>query len=119
MITVHITLADGALVTLDSRGHASKRGSASIPCAAVSTLLRSFAAAVGDSKNVSGEARAPAEGVFSLRILSVYDSRWFLGASDTLLTGLRQVAADFPREVEMHVQPRASETEAKPRECSD
>ena len=119
MIAITVTLADGIVAALDSRGHARKRGNASIPCAAVSALLRAFVAAVGDSPEVSGEGNAPSEGALTLRIRHASDPRWLRGASDTLLNGLRQVEADFPRDVELRVSSEAADSDENARKFSE
>lgn len=103
MISVDIRLAGGAIRALDSRGHAAAAGDISLPCAAVSALLRSFVAALGESETVSAEGDTSGPGTLTIRVGRVSDERWLRGAGDMLLSGLRQVASEFPDEVELRV----------------
>ncbi len=103
MISVDITLAGGVVTALESHGHAVRQGETSIPCAAVSSLLRSFVAAVGEFDGVIADGDAGAPGELTVRVRSVADERWFRGAGDMLLSGLRLIASEFPDEVELRV----------------
>lgn len=108
MIRVRLVLAaEGHLVAASAGGHASDGTGlygANIVCAAVSTLLRSHALALGKRESVQAVGKGAA-GRFEMRMGAVDrgDIEWLRGAGSVLIEGLRRLSEDEPGEVSLEV----------------
>lgn len=103
---------EGALRSLDSRGHAgtgrnSGPGS-NIVCAAATVLVRTAARLLAEdpSNRVRGDASEP--GVLRCEIdpvisLSPEKKLWLRGVADFLVSGLRDLEKEYPAEVVLKI----------------
>lgn len=106
MITVRVVLARGRLHALSSEGHAIDTGQGSVPCAAVSALLGGVARLLADSSGCTVDGRAPEPGRLELELKRLRPGarRWYRGVTDLLLQGLRDVAREYPGEMQLTVE---------------
>jgi uncharacterized protein YsxB (DUF464 family) len=106
VVTVTLRLAgDGGLLSLRASGHAAGTApGASVPCAAVSVLLRT-AARVLWAAGAVGAGGADEPGLMELVVSPErrVPPDWLRGVTDSLLTGLRDLEAEFPREVALRI----------------
>ena len=90
---------DGCLRTLNMEGHAGsgEKGN-DILCAALTILVRTALHTFANEDRLSVESRAEREGEAALAIRScATGSRdWLKGITDYLLTGLHDLAAEYP-----------------------
>lgn len=99
---MHATVRKGVLQEITADGHALDRNSeANIPCAAVSTLLRTAAWALDLEEGVSIDGTAENPGDFRLQVRSVVNSKlqWLEGVTDYLIIGLKTIEQDYPDEI--------------------
>ncbi|MBN1646851.1 MAG: ribosomal-processing cysteine protease Prp [Spirochaetales bacterium] len=97
MILVSVTMdRNGIAVAIGSIGH--ETGENGVVCAAVSSLLRTYAISLDRRKGVRATARAPRKGEFYCQVkkYSEMDSGWISGLSNFLMTGLELIEQDFP-----------------------
>jgi uncharacterized protein YsxB (DUF464 family) len=93
---------DGCLAGFAADGHVGGAAGSSIPCAAVSVLLRTAArTAAGAGLAAGGGADAP--GAMRLRVSRAAGAQrdWLRGVTDALLRGLADVAAEAAGEIEV------------------
>lgn len=84
---------------LTTDGHAVRSaGRDSIPCAAVSSLVRTAARVVEGRNGIVSSGTAPQPGSLELRLDRVdAESRdWLRGVTDYLVVGLKDIEADYP-----------------------
>ena len=84
---------------LKTNGHAvCSAGKNSIPCAAVSSLVRTAARLVEGRTGIVSSGTAPQPGSLELRLGRVdAESRdWLRGVTDFLVVGLKDIEADYP-----------------------
>ena len=102
MIEVQLLLDTSmCLVRLSTKGHAAREaGSASIPCAAVSALVRTTARIVEGRAGIESSGNAPHPGSLELRLYRVEAAsrEWLRGITDFLIVGLKDIEADYPGE---------------------
>jgi len=88
-------------MSLSTEGHAVREaGSASIPCAAVSSLVRTTARIVAGRAGIESSGNAPHPGSLELRIhrVEVASREWLQGITDFLIVGLKDIEAEYPDE---------------------
>jgi uncharacterized protein YsxB (DUF464 family) len=87
---------DGLLRELSASGHARKTGDASLVCASASLLVRTAAEAI--KARLLGRVTVQADREGELKIGPIrprlYDRGWLRGATQVLLTGLRDLARE-------------------------
>ncbi len=109
MITITVEIVNETIRRLDSVGHAvtgvsrTDGAEGSIPCAAVSSLLRAAAASLAESPAVDAVGSASSPGSLAISVTAVHDERWLRGVSDVILAGLRGIESDFPEELEVKI----------------
>ncbi len=89
------------LLKLSTEGHAVRSaGGSSIPCAAVSSLVRTTARLVESRAGIesSGEAPSPGSLTLTLHRVGSEEKAWLKGVTDFLIVGLKDVEADYPDE---------------------
>jgi len=89
------------LVGLSTAGHAARKtGEASIPCAAVSSLVRTTARIIEGRTGIESSGNASRPGSLELMLHRVdADSReWLRGITDFIVVGLKDIEADYPEE---------------------
>ena len=89
------------LVGLSTEGHAlRKAGEASVPCAAVSSLVRTTARMVEGRTGIESSGSAPYPGSLQLTLhrVDAASREWLRGITDFLVVGLKDVEADYPQE---------------------
>lgn len=104
MIRVHVRLRGGRLFQVKAEGHAeSGRKGSSIVCAAVTVLLRTAARTIGGRTGIASTAGAAGPGDLGFRVdrCEAESEPWLSGVTDFLLQGLRDVAAEYPDEVQL------------------
>ena len=100
MVNVRIETAEGLISSLDVRGHARTADhSDTAVCAAVSVLARTAAQTLRDLADVRVDGNAPEPGdlYFSVEYGSDAPVEHARGVCDTVLHGLRSVAAETPQ----------------------
>ncbi len=107
MVTVTLELAeDGCLASLQASGHsgAGTLGS-NVPCAAVTALLRTTARVLCGVAGLVAAGSADAPGRMELTIAAErgVSPDWLRGVTDALVQGLRDLAAEFPREIAVRI----------------
>ncbi len=105
-VTVGLS-ADGCLGSFRASGHAGgAREGVSIPCAAVTTLLRTAARTLSafDCLVLLGEADSPGEMRLEIAPDGRADPRWLQGVTDFLLRGLSDLEAEYPGEIAVHIR---------------
>lgn len=99
-VTVHLC-EDGCLAGFEAAGHAGEAPAGeNIACAAATALLRTAGRVLlEEGLLVDGQSGAP--GNMSMRVVSrgTADAGKLSGVTAFLLRGLRDLAAEFPREV--------------------
>ncbi len=99
---MHATVRRGVLHVITADGHAVDRTSAAnIPCAAVSTLLRTAARLLDLEEGVAIDGTAESPGNFKLQVRSVVSGKhqWLEGVTDYLVIGLKTIEQDYPDEI--------------------
>lgn len=78
---------------------------ANIPCAAATELLRTAARLLStvDGLEVEGGADAPGEMRLKISSRGKASPEWLRGVTDFLLQGLRDLEAEFPREIAVRI----------------
>lgn len=108
MVRVALELDEtGLLSSVKAEGHAGAlRESGSVPCAAVSALLRTAARLIEARDGVEYEGGAPSAGFLSLRVGPVRrrQRRWLKGVGDYLIAGLRDVEREYPDECRVEIR---------------
>jgi uncharacterized protein len=107
VVTVSVDLAaDGCLLSLGATGHAGDAlAGANIACAAVTVLLRTTARVLYSAGAVEPGGGAEAPGRLQLCVAAGTVARdWLQGVTDCLLRGVRDLAAEFPREVALVIR---------------
>ena len=92
MVRVKVEKRRGMVVALDMEGH-TKTG----PCAALSSLVRTYAKIVDRHDGVDMIGSAPAPGEFHLTVMQGNSSEFLRGASAFLLEGMKDVASGARR----------------------
>jgi uncharacterized protein YsxB (DUF464 family) len=98
---------DGCLASFRAEGHAGEtpRG-ANIACAAATQMLRTAARILYTVPGLvtGGDAETP--GVMGVEVsrTAIADRQWLRGVTDFLLRGLRDLAAEFPRQIDVSVK---------------
>ena len=102
MIEVQLLLDTArCLVGLSTEGHAVRNaGEASIPCAAVSSLVRTAARTVEGRAGIESSGSAPHPGSLELTLhrVDAASREWLRGITDFLIVGLKDIEADYPEE---------------------
>ncbi len=104
--------ANGSLKRLTAKGHAVAGPlGGNIVCAAASVLIRSSARVLETEPGIQLSGGADARGEFLVEVESVAPDRvdWVCGVTDFLLRGLADLAADYPREVQIRIDAREGE----------
>ncbi len=102
-------MVDETIRRLDSVGHAlqgaprTDTAVGSIPCAAVSSLLRAAVSSLAESPGVDAVGAASQPGALGVEVTAVHDKRWLRGVTDFLLSGLRGIESDFPEYLEVKI----------------
>lgn len=108
MIRVRLELdAHGLLSSLETEGHAAVlSGSESVPCAAVSALVRTAARLIEAREGVEHRGGAPSPGSMSIRIQRVprRQRSWLLGVTDYLVAGVQDVERDYPDDCRVDIR---------------
>lgn len=108
MIRVAVELdRRGLLSALQAEGHAAAlTESGSVPCAAVSALVRTAARLIEAREGLEHSGGAPAPGRLSLQVgrTERRQRRWLLGVTDYLLAGLRDVEREYPAECSVEIR---------------
>ncbi len=89
------------LLRLSTEGHAVRgKGSYSIPCAAVSSLVRTAARMVEGRAGIESSGSAPEPGGLTLELHRVEEGSkpWLRGVTDFLVVGLKDIEADYPKD---------------------
>jgi uncharacterized protein YsxB (DUF464 family) len=95
----------GCLAGFSADGHAAADARGSIPCAAVTVLLRTAARTiVGAGLAAEGGADAPGAMRLRLRRLEAGRREWLRGVTDTLLRGLADAAGEAEGEIEVRIE---------------
>jgi uncharacterized protein YsxB (DUF464 family) len=96
---------DGGIKALRARGHADGPLAGSLPCAAVSILLRTAARYFAEEGFVQ-EGTAPLPGVMDIRLLDPHGigKERLRGAGGLLLRGLADLSREYPRDVKVSVR---------------
>jgi len=98
--------ARGSLRQLKATGHAIGGPlGGNIVCAAASVLIRTAARTLESEPGIRLSGGANARGEFSVEVESVAADRvdWVCGVTESLLRGLADLVADYPREVEVRI----------------
>ncbi len=102
VIRAEIETKDGILGSLKVEGHDRANGrKGSVLCASVTALVRSAARTLEKNGAVKLEGAAETAGSLFFRITG-YDGRetgWLKGVTDLLVTGLEDIAREYPRKV--------------------
>ena len=100
MIEVQLLLDTSMCVSrLTTDGHAVRSaGKDSIPCAAVSSLVRTAARLVEGHTGIDSSGAAPQPGSLELRLdrVDAESRNWLRGVTDYLVVGLKDIEADYP-----------------------
>ena len=97
---------DGCLASFRAQGHAEDgRYGSNIACAAATQMLRTAARLFSSVRGAVRAGGADAPGDMSLEIAgdADVDREWLRGATDFLLRGLRDLQAEFPREIALSI----------------
>jgi uncharacterized protein YsxB (DUF464 family) len=113
LITFHgILSADSKkteLLFLEVSGHfkADKQG-LSVPCAAMSALIRTYGRQIESCKGLTVKIKADKAGSFRAEIESIDpdEKGWYAGICDFLLCGLGDLVRDYPHEFVMELKRR-------------
>ncbi|MFP4375599.1 MAG: ribosomal-processing cysteine protease Prp [Spirochaetales bacterium] len=112
MIEVSLTLQDRCATRLELQGHASSRGGPlgnNVVCAAVTSLVRSFADALLEFEQehgtlgVTGRAERPGELLIEVKHPDAA-AEWLGGATASVVAGIGRIANEYPEEVTFLVQ---------------
>lgn len=106
MVKAEISLSrKGLLRGFSLTGHAQNRDGASIPCAAVSVLSRTFVHLLELEEGIKIEGAADKPGQLDLRIQEVPPNKeeFFKAATSFLLLGLREAAGEYPSDIELKI----------------
>ena len=108
MIRVRLRTVDGVVASLESEGHAIRRGAVdSAACAVVSTLLQGIGKAFGSHWGCRLEGSVPEPGRFSMTLHGVDPdvTMWAAGVTDLLVRQLDFIGEEYSGEVEVtHLQ---------------
>jgi uncharacterized protein YsxB (DUF464 family) len=97
--------ADGALRRFEAHGHAGSAAGANIPCAAVTTLLRTAGRlCIEHGIAEGGGAEKPGEMALIVSSGAPGEQGWLRGMSDFLMRGLKDLQAEFPAEIALRVE---------------
>jgi uncharacterized protein YsxB (DUF464 family) len=103
LLTVTVRLSeDGCLAGFEAAGHAGKAvAGGNIACAAATTLLRTAARVILSTPELSVDDGAGEPGSMFVKIVSRgnADAGRLSGITEFLLRGLRDLEAEFPREI--------------------
>jgi len=97
------------LLFLEVDGHfKADKGGLSIPCAAMSVLIRTFGRQIESRKGLTVNIKADKAGFFRAEIESIDPDEidWYSGACDFLLCGLGDLVSDYPHEFVMELKRR-------------
>jgi uncharacterized protein YsxB (DUF464 family) len=101
LIEIQVQQEGGLFKSIQSEGHAS---SSSLPCAAVSVLLRTFARTLEASNAVKMQGGASERGLLELEITAFSGSEgWLHGVTDLLLQGLDDLRNEFPKDIQVQL----------------
>ena len=113
MITFKGTLSANSSLTellfLEVDGHfkADERG-LSVPCAAMSALIRTYGRQIESRKGLTVKIKADKAGFFRavIEIIDPNERDWYSGICDFLLCGLGDLVLDYPQEFVMELKRR-------------
>jgi uncharacterized protein len=97
----------GAIRAIRAQGHAGYAPSGSdIVCAAATALLRTAARTFERKAGIEVAGGAERRGEMTLDVISIADSvsEWATGASETVVHGLADIAAEFPDAVSVEIE---------------
>ncbi len=104
-----LSLRGGRLFAFESIGHsgAGVHGE-DLPCAAVSTLVRTVARVLVDEPGIDVEATPPVPGSIRVKSISCPEGkrRWLVGVTDVLVRGIEDIVRDYPQHVDLVVKTR-------------
>lgn len=101
MIRILLEVQEGVLRALEVEGHATRRGSLSIPCAGVSILARTAARLLEERLGGLLEGEASEEGSLWIRIPFVAaDREWLEGVTAFLKKGFEDLAREYPEDID-------------------
>jgi len=106
-VSVLLDATHSTLREVEIEGHSGKAGE-SLVCAAVSALVRSTARTVEAYGRFDVQGRAATEGELDFSVYETENIRsgdyiWLMGVTDTLLTGIRDIERDYPKECSLEV----------------
>jgi len=105
-VQIQLTRA-GVIRSIRAQGHAGYAPSGSdIVCAAATALLRAAARTFERKAGIVVTGGAERRGEMALDVISIADgvSEWAAGASETVVQGLADIAAEFPDAVSVEIE---------------
>ena len=113
MVRVRITVDAGRLVELNADGHVGLTGGpfgGNVVCSAVTAVIKATLAAIVEHRGVVVDGSAPEAGKIAFQVAAAEESsyQWLRGVTDVLVAGIRDLASDFPSEIELSVEGKRS-----------